>query len=982
MKPSFGKTILTILIGSVLVFGSTEALKAAKKQDQEQKKEQKQEQNQSDAAAPGQGNGNNPGREGDQAEESESDDEAGLKLGTTHSFTGGDFAITVRNTDQGVQILIPDAGSERFVVYKDSNGSGSYRMIGQTRDRVWTDTDPGNGSPVYVVLALKRERNRWVQTHSTPGRVVLASTESESPQSTPPPPSDVTLRISTTPAGGLVILDNRNLGTAPVAVRVKIGTYSLSVTKEDYLPFKTASFVVGAPENGEEIRTNIVLKRVTASLNIETVPAGARILVNGEYKGDAPLRLTDLPSGSYRVTALRTGFVPADRTIVISSPEAQSVVLALGQESGAVRVASEPAGAMVYTDDVLRGSTPLLVTNLPAGPHRFQVRKDGFNAAESLVTVEAGTVKDAGFVLVQDSAFLSVVTVPEGAECLLDNVRIGLTPIVSHRISKGPHNLLIRKQNNMPYEEVINAGTDQHIRRDLVLSPLKATLIVRSVPEGAGLSLNGIPSGVTPFVSDNIAAGALTLVLSKPGYLPQTNRMTLTAGVRKEISLNLRPAPVLPTATITPLPAVEPAKGYLTVNSDPVQSEVFLNGQSIGLAPSVTALLPGRYTVEVVRSGYERWTETVSVEGGRVKEISAHLDPVFCNLTVESVPAQADVELNNVKTGQTPINLNLKSGSYVLRVRKPGFAPWSETLVVPEGLRTLSRTVILTQSSAVFTFNTSPAGASTFLNGRLLGVTPFQTPALNDGSYNLLYRLDGYRDWTSSFTVAGGQPSSFQAKLQPYAGNLLVLADPSDADVIVDTGLTGKAGTVLRNIPTGYRQILVRKFGYYDYASQVLIQDNAVTTNTVKLQARPKGRLVVDSVPSGATVSLDGQVQGVTPLSIEWPEGSYQVRLKKSGYRTFAAQVLVQADQTSSFNGRLVKGSDCCLCNSWFGKPGFWYLTSAASFGVAGYGWYKEGQLYRQGKKKESAEYGALGNGMGVLGGTTLCIGIIVHLAR
>ena len=68
------------------------------------------------------------------------------------------------------------------------------------------------------------------------------------------------------------------------------------------------------------------------------------------------------------------------------------------------------------------------------------------------------------------------------------------------------------------------------------------------------------------------------------------------------------------------------------------------------------------------------------------------------------------------------------------------------------------------------------------------------------------------------------------------------------------------------------------------------IEYTAVITN---------GILSVSSLPVGANIFIQDELVGVTPYSLELPEGSYQLTLRLAGYQDYTTVVQVVTDQTT-----------------------------------------------------------------------------------
>jgi hypothetical protein len=134
-------------------------------------------------------------------------------------------------------------------------------------------------------------------------------------------------------------------------------------------------------------------------LLIRSTPADAVVSLNGETRGKTPLTLRDLALGSYTIHVARTGFAAAERrvrltarrpsdSLEISLTPLASAAPATGP--GRLAVESRPAGARVFVNGQLVGSTPFVMPDLPAGPASVRIELDGYQTWATTVTVKAG----------------------------------------------------------------------------------------------------------------------------------------------------------------------------------------------------------------------------------------------------------------------------------------------------------------------------------------------------------------------------------------------------------------------------------------------------------------------------------------------------------------------------------------------------------------------------------------------------------------
>ena len=142
-------------------------------------------------------------------------------------------------------------------------------------------------------------------------------------------------------------------------------------------------------------------------LLIRSTPAGARVVLDGRDVGETPVTVRDVARGAHTVRVVRDGYVADQRRVIVTAASpAQSLTIALardrpaaaapstpsgpGQLVAALSVESRPAGASVFLDGKLIGTTPLQVGEVAAGDHAVWLELDGYRRWSSSVHVVAG----------------------------------------------------------------------------------------------------------------------------------------------------------------------------------------------------------------------------------------------------------------------------------------------------------------------------------------------------------------------------------------------------------------------------------------------------------------------------------------------------------------------------------------------------------------------------------------------------------------
>lgn len=138
-----------------------------------------------------------------------------------------------------------------------------------------------------------------------------------------------------------------------------------------------------------------------SNITIMSLPAGAPVFLNGEYRGVTPVKLGNLSPGEYLVDVGMAGY--KNETFTRTLKEGSMLEIGITQfeplskvsaptGSGSIAVDSSPGGASVALDGKPVGQTPadhaaLILNAVPSGNHTLTVELAGYPLYTSTVTV-------------------------------------------------------------------------------------------------------------------------------------------------------------------------------------------------------------------------------------------------------------------------------------------------------------------------------------------------------------------------------------------------------------------------------------------------------------------------------------------------------------------------------------------------------------------------------------------------------------------
>ncbi|HUQ50873.1 MAG TPA: PEGA domain-containing protein, partial [Gammaproteobacteria bacterium] len=239
----------------------------------------------------------------------------------------------------------------------------------------------------------------------------------------------------------------------------------------------------------------------------------------------------------------------------------------------------------------------------------------------------------------------------------------------------------------------------------------------------------------------------------------------------------------------------------------------------------------------------------------------------------------------------------LRSGSHRVAAELPGYYPLDTNVEVGP----LSRQTIelnLTKLPGLVTITTEPeVAAQVSVDGMPLGMTPLVDAELTPGVHRLEFNAPRHLAEVRELEVGGGgERQSLAATLTPAYAVVSLRTDPPGATVLVDGAETGVTPAEIE-IDSGEHELEVRLAGYNAWSDKILVAANQPQQLPDVKLALADGRVELASAPSEASVSVDGEFRGRTPLSLRLAPGrAHRVTLTKPGYETAARELSVGAD--------------------------------------------------------------------------------------
>jgi formylglycine-generating enzyme required for sulfatase activity len=333
-----------------------------------------------------------------------------------------------------------------------------------------------------------------------------------------------------------------------------------------------------------------------------------------------------------------------------------------------------------------------------------------------------------------------------------------------------------------------------------------------------------------------------------------------------------------PSPIAAPEQAITPADFQPRWQSPPRRSRLRVRPRSLVLMAAIVLLAAGAWFVLTARA-----------------------------VRVETIPTAESLEIRGSwLTPKIGGSYLLRPGSYTVAAKLTGYRTLSLPLEVDDDtLSVVSFT--LEPLGGLLTITSHPVdGAEITIDETSFGATPAHDIELGAGEHTVEVRAPLHLPYlTTIIFEPGDPPRDLAIELVPNWAPVTVTTSPAGATVTLE-------GTVLGSTPlhhrveAGERVIEIYRPGFKPMSRRLqVIAGEPVDLRSLQLVPED-GRLAVASVPTGASVTVDGVFRGTTPLELDLAPGTrYEVKVSAAGHATSTTEVEISSGRRSEVRAEL-----------------------------------------------------------------------------
>lgn len=243
----------------------------------------------------------------------------------------------------------------------------------------------------------------------------------------------------------------------------------------------------------------------------------------------------------------------------------------------------------------------------------------------------------------------------------------------------------------------------------------------------------------------------------------------------------------------------------------------------------------------------------------------------------------------------------LRTGNYTVHVEKDGYYDVGQTFVVGDDPAMTVRLRMRKKPGQMFVVTEPATDAVVTIDEALVGKVPFGPVELEPGAHSVRVEAERYLPFTDIIEVTGlDKFERLHIQLTPRWAEVEVRSEPAGALIYSGDNEVGVTPATIQLLE-GTHDLTVSKDGFSAWDGNVVAEPNvSQTLPLIRLQPAD-ARLLVNTIPRGANVTVNGRYRGQSPITLSLtPDVDYQIGMSKAGYGVTSRSLRLQSAASES----------------------------------------------------------------------------------
>jgi formylglycine-generating enzyme required for sulfatase activity len=321
-------------------------------------------------------------------------------------------------------------------------------------------------------------------------------------------------------------------------------------------------------------------------------------------------------------------------------------------------------------------------------------------------------------------------------------------------------------------------------------------VIFQTEPSTAEIEISGLSFNI----GDNylLLRGDYDITANATGYYPLLESISVGDDATQELKLELQPLP-----------------GNLSVTSELENIKVSVDSQSAGTVPgTIEGISRGSHQLEFNKYRYFPLLQEIDIDGlGKTQSLNISLLPAWGQMQFTTVPAGAELYIDERLIGQTPVTAEVLETGSQLKVTLAGYKTYTQQVSVKAGTSAQQPPIALIVADGTLQIDSSPSSASVTINNKFLGSTPLEVALAPFTQHPVELFLEGYLKASQLTQVQPEKTSKLAINLVPNIGSIAFTVSPADAQILVNNRNQGSGSRTL-SLTAKPHNVSIQKEGY------------------------------------------------------------------------------------------------------------------------------------------------------------------------
>ena len=243
----------------------------------------------------------------------------------------------------------------------------------------------------------------------------------------------------------------------------------------------------------------------------------------------------------------------------------------------------------------------------------------------------------------------------------------------------------------------------------------------------------------------------------------------------------------------------------------------------------------------------------------------------------------------------------LRKGNYTVNVRKQGYYDIKQTFVVGDEQSMTLSLRMRKKPGRLLVQVEPPVDAVVTIDEGQVGKAPFGPVELEPGQHSVRVQSERFLPFTGVVDMEGlDRLENFNVQLVPRWADVQVDSRPQGARIFRGDEEIGVTPATIQLLE-GSHEVSVSKDGFSAWDGTVVAEPNVAQQLPLIALQPADARLIVNSIPRGANVTVNGRYRGQSPITLSLaPDVDYDIGLSKAGYGVTRRSMRLESNASES----------------------------------------------------------------------------------